>query len=129
MRTPTALALVVLLGCSGSDRPVGDLPELHPVKGKVVRGGEPVSGGELRLSADATGADWVINAEVGPDGTFELKTLHALSMKMGPGAPAGTWTATYSPPLTTNQAPVPVRATKPVTVAAGPNEIVVELPK
>jgi hypothetical protein len=128
MRTSVVLVLAVLVGCS-EPKVQGDLPDLHPVKGKVVRAGQPVSGGEIRFTADGIGNDWVINAEVGADGTFELRTLHALSMKKGTGAPAGTWTATYSPPLKNNQAPVPVRATKPVTVAAGSNDVVVELPK
>ena len=128
MRTAVVLALSILVGCSEHKVP-GDLPELHLVKGKVVRGDLPVSGGEIRFTADGTGAHWVINAEVGADGAFEMQTLHALSMKKGKGAPAGTWTATYSPPLANNAAPLPVRAAKPVTVVAGPNELVVELPK
>lgn len=128
MRAHIALGLLALAGCS-DPKVQGDLPDLHPVKGKVVRGTKAVAGGEVRFTAAGVGADWVINAEVGADGTFEVRTIHALSMKKGPGAPAGTWTATYSPPLVNNAAPVPVRAIKLVTVAAGANEVVVELPK
>jgi hypothetical protein len=127
MRITFALTLLVLVGC-GEGRPPGDLPALQPTIGKVLRNGSPVNGGELRLTMDG-GPDLLINAEVTDAGTFDLTTMHPLSMRKGKGVPAGTYKATYLAPLVTNAAPMPVVALKPVTIVEGKNDVTIELPK
>ena len=126
-----ALGLVVLFGCDGS-KPKGELPPLHPATGKVVRGGQPVTGGSLRLQADPEDPDVVVTAEVKPDGSFELQTMHAQSQKRGPGAPAGTYRVTYFPPMgdqTAGPTPEPVEVRQPQTIQAGQNSLTIDLGK
>ncbi len=122
---------LTLAGCS-DDKPKGDLPPLHPAKGKVTRGGAPAAGGSVQFKADPPkpgSDDLMVNAEVKADGTFDLETIHALSMKKGAGAPAGTYKVTFVPPQGAQQSGAgPVAVPKPVTVAEGPNDLTIELP-
>ena len=122
------LALIVLIGCQDS-KPKGDLPPLHPAKGKVLSNGQPVSGGGVQLRTDPESPDLVVSAEVKADGTFELQTVHTISSKIGKGAPAGTYKVTYQPPLSANAAPVPITPSQTQTIQAGNNELTVEVGK
>ena len=88
------LLVLLVLGC-GTSRPAGDLPELRPTRGVVTRGGQPVSGGALRLKPVASADNNLrVSGLVGADGAFELSTMHALSQRKAPGAPAGEYTVT-----------------------------------
>lgn len=130
-RLAVVLGLAVAFGCT-DDKPKGELPALHPVKGKVVRGGAPVNGGSVRFHPDPEDLDLVVGGEVKADGTFELQTQHAQSQKKGPGAPAGTYRVTYFPPLADQTAgpnPEPVTPNQTQIVQAGANELTVELKK
>src|SRR5262245_41723556 len=127
----TVVGLVVLFGCDGG-KPKGELPQLHPAKGKVVRGGQPVTGGSLRFFADPDDPDVVIGGEVKLDGTFKLQTMHAQSQKKATGAPAGTYRVTYHPPLgdqTAGPNPAPVEVPQPQTIQAGSNDLTIEVGK
>ena len=129
LRLAVVLGLAVALGCT-SDKPTGDLPALHPVKGKVVRGGTPVNGGSVRFHPDPEDLDLVVGGEVQSDGSFELHTQHAQSQKKAKGAPAGTYQVTYYPPAgdqTQGPSPEPVSPTQPQTIQAGSNDLTVEL--
>ena len=131
-RLTLALGLIVALGCTDGTRPKGDLPALHPAKGKVVRNGQPVSGGLVRFFSQPDDPDLVVNSEVGPDGTFELQTLHAQSQKKAKGAPVGTYQVTYYPPAgdqTQGPSPEPVSPSQPQTIQAGNNDLTVEIGK
>ena len=135
MRTrPLALALglAVVLGCTDGGKPKGDLPALHPAKGRVVRNGQPVNGGSVRFHPDPEDLDLVVGGEVKSDGSFELQTQHAQSQKRGPGAPAGTYQVTYFPPQADQTQGVPaepVTPNQPQTIQAGSNDLTVELTK
>src|SRR5262249_25187151 len=119
--------LVVLIGCDEA-KPKGDLPPLHPAKGKVVRGGAPVDGGLIQFQAEPANPDLIVNAQVLTDGTFELQTLHAISQKKAPGAPAGTYKVTYMPP-TRDQNIVPITPAQTYAIQAGTNELTIDLGK
>jgi len=124
-------ALVALVGCPNG-KPKGDLPPLHPVKGKVVRGSLPVSGGSIRFVAEPESPDLMITSDIRSDGTFELQTIHALSQKSGAGAPAGTYKVTYTPPLgdqTAGGVITIVELTQRSIVKEGPNDLTVEVGK
>jgi hypothetical protein len=123
------LGLTVLAGCG--DKPKWDLPPLHPVKGSVSRGGAAVNGGVIQFRPEPDLPNIVVNAEVKPDGTFELKTLHALSLKSGPGAPAGNYRVMYLPPIIgdQNMAAPSVLLPKPYTIKEGPNDLAIDLGK
>jgi hypothetical protein len=121
----------VAFGCNDG-KPKGDLPPLHPVKGKVVRNSQPVNGGLVRFHTDPDDPDVVVNAEVKADGTFEVQTQHAQSQKKGPGAPAGIYQVTYYPPQgdqTAGPNPVPVTPTQTHMIQAGENALIIELGK
>ena len=131
-----ACALVaagLLSGCgSGAKQP--DFPELHPAKGVIKRDGQPVRGGSVRFTPDPDGPDFVVNAEVGADGTYALTTVRTTDARgeRKTGAPAGTYKVTYTPQLgdqTAGAQSAPVTLSKPVTIAAGDNDITLELPK
>lgn len=133
MRTTLVFALGLLAGC-GSDKKQPDFPDLSPVKGVVKRDGQPVKGGAVRFTPDPDKPEFLINSEVGADGTFALTTVRTTDSKgeRKPGAPPGKYKAAYTPPLGDQTAGGPtgaVEATKPVTVSAGNNEVTVELPK
>ena len=126
-----AFGLALLIGCDGS-KPGGDLPALHPARGKVVRGSEPVGGGTVRFFADPDNPDVVTSAEVKTDGTFELQTMHAQSQKKATGAPAGTYRVTYYPLLgdqTAGPNPAPVEVAQKQTIQAGQNDLTIDVGK
>ncbi len=122
-------AMIVLAGCK-DNKPTGDLPELHPLTGKVLRGGTPVAGGLLQFRPDPDSSTIVVNAEVNPDGTFEAQTTHAVSQKKAKGAPAGKYRMMYLPPSTEQKSTnAPTQLPQVVTVNAGPNDVTVEVGK
>ena len=137
MRTVSALALATvtaaLVGCgSGPSQP--DFPDLHPVKGVVKRGGQPVSKGVVQFAPDPAKSDFLINSEVGTDGTFTLTTVRTTDSKgeRKPGAPAGKYKVTFTPPLgdqTAGGQINPIDVPTPATVAPGDNTLTIELPK
>ncbi len=129
-----ALLTVGLLGCGGG-APKRDLPPLYPVKGKALRGGVPLSSGLLSLIPSPEtpeSRDWVINAEINPDGTFEIQSLHSLSQKRSAGAPAGTFRVNVT--ITGGDQTQGGRIQNlslpyPITIKTEPNEITIEFPK
>ncbi len=136
MRTHTlaALAFTLLVGCGGGGTNQPNFPDLHPVKGVVKRSGQPVKGGAIQFNPDPPRPDFLINSEVGADGTFTLTTVRTTDSKgeRKTGAPAGSYTVTYTPPLADQTAGGqinPIDLPKPVTVNAGNNDLTVDLPK
>lgn len=136
MRTRTAFAplfVVVALahGCSaGREQP--PFPELHPVKGTVQKGKAPVSGGLLQFTRADDNGEFLVNSEVAADGTFSLSTVRATDTRgeRKPGAPAGAYKVTYSPPYNDQTAGAikPIVLPQQVTVQPGENNLTVEVP-
>jgi hypothetical protein len=125
-----AFCLTFLVGCGGIGRPPGELPQLHPARGQVTRSGQTVAGGYVQFNADKAsdgGGNLIVTSVVAEDGSFELKTTHALSQAKASGAPEGVYWVTYLPPGE-NQDVMPVTLPDTVTIANGPNELTVELP-
>ncbi len=128
-----ALALLASAGC-GTEAKQPDFPDLNPVKGVVTRSGRSVSGGSVRFTPDPAQSDFVVNSEVGTDGTFSLTTVRTTDSKgeRKPGAPAGKYKMTYTPPLgdqATGGPTGPVELPTPVMVKVGDNNVTVDLPK
>lgn len=128
-----AALAAVLVGCgSGPTQP--DFPDLHPVKGVVKKGGQPVKGGSIQFNSDPPKPEFLINSDVADDGTFALSTVRTTDKngERKSGAPAGNYKVTYSPPFgnqTTVAGPVtPIDLPKPVNVAAGTGDLTIELP-
>src|SRR5262245_45948727 len=84
------LAVLAGCGCTDSNPPVFGV--LHSVKGVVKRGGQPVAGGVITFTSQLTKSEFLINSEVGPDGTFSLTMVRITdtSGQRKPGARAGT---------------------------------------
>jgi hypothetical protein len=116
-------------GCNGKPA----FPELHPVKGVVKRGGQPVQGGAVRFNPASGNQDFLINAEVGADGTYTLSTVRTTgSGERKPGAPAGSYRVTYTPLIadqTSGERHDPIDLPTVVTVKPGDNDIPIDLPK
>lgn len=125
------LGLVVLVGCTPS-KPEGDLPPLHPVTGKIVKGGAPFAGGMVRLDPITASPDLIVNGLVDKDGKFTLQTTHGQSQKKATGVPAGEYRVVYFPPggdQTQGKAAPLVQPSKKFIVGEGANELVIDLDK
>jgi hypothetical protein len=121
----------LLVGCGGDNQPA--FPDLHPVKGVVKRGGQPVVGGSVRFTPEPDRPEFIVNSEVGPDGTFSLTTVRTTD-KAGerkPGAPTGKYRVTYVPPAGDQTAGGvsfnPIEVPELVVVLAQENSLTVEL--
>jgi hypothetical protein len=132
MRTLSiAIGLVFVAGCQDG-KPKGELPPLHPVKGKVVKNGQPVGGGSVRFKIEPDDLDLVVSAEVKADGTFELHSSHAQSQKNGTGAPAGTYSVMYFPPMgdqTAGPTAGPVALAQQVTIQGPTADLTLDIGK
>lgn len=131
--TTLALAAVAPAGCGGGGGNQPAFADLHPVKGVVKRDGKPASGGVIRFNPDPDRGEFIINSEVGPDGTYQLTTTRATDQRgeRKSGAPAGAYTVVFIPPLGDQAAGGsldPVTYAKPVTVGTGDNDIPIDLP-
>ncbi len=133
MRTTfLTMALLGILGCGDSVKQP-DFPDLHPVKGVVKLGGQPVKGGAVQFIPEPDRPEFLINSEVGTDGTFTLSTVRTTDNKgeRRPGAPAGNYRVTYTPMMTEQAAGAiiePITTTQVLTVATGPNDLTIDLP-
>ena len=89
---PFFFVALVAVGCGKGE----DLPKLYPVKGKVVKGGKAVKGGQVLFAPRDTQAALLIKGEVSEDGTFTLTTSKGRTSAAG--APEGKYQVTYDPP-------------------------------
>lgn len=117
-----ALLAVGPVACSGPE-----MPELHPVTGKVLwADGQPLAGGSVQLNSPENSM-LIINGAIGPDGTFALATVKEGTRVEG--VPIGSYHVTLVPPMGEDQmAQPPIRLPEPVSVAPGGNELTLELP-
>lgn len=114
-RAVLSLLLTAVLGCGGEE-----LPQLYPVTGKVVKGGQPVTGGTIRFTPVGVPERILINAPVHEDGTFQLSTRKGNTR--APGAPEGMYEVMYSPAKLVKGGPLPVSSSKTYKVKPQPNE-------
>lgn len=105
--------VVLLCGCGGSEQP----PELHPVKGKVVKGNQTITAGTVQFQAVESNGLTTL-AEIEADGSFTLATL--FKGKRYPGAPVGAHRVTVIlPPGGDSRSMTPVDLPTVHTVEAG----------
>ena len=127
-----AAPLGLLAGC-GKDGNQPAFSDLHPVKGVIKRGGQPVKGGTIRFTPDPDKPEFLTNSIVQGDGTYKLTTVRTTdsSGERKTGAPTGTYKVVYTPDLadqTAGGSMDPISLVKPVTVTSGENDIPIELP-
>lgn len=131
MRYASLFAFGLIAGC-GSDGNPAPFSELHPVKGVVLRGGVPVNGGSVEFAMTGGSTEFLVNSDVGADGNFTLTTVRTTDSRgeRKTGAPAGTYTATYRPPVAdqTTGHSNPVTLPKSAIVEAKANDLKLELP-
>lgn len=126
------LVLLGIWGCGPSTKQP-DFPNLHPVKGVVKLGGQLVKGGTVQFVPEPDRPEFLINSEVGTDGTFTLSTVRTTDSKgeRRAGAPAGNYRVTYIPMLTDQKAGgivEPVTTAQIITVQEGPNDLTISYP-
>jgi hypothetical protein len=124
---PLFLLSGVLAGCSNSD----PTPELHPLTGTVTQDGKPANGGGLMFVSEAGGrSGQVIDAPVGPDGTFAARTsrLSDAPVVFRDGAPVGTYKVIYHPPSNGAMTGLQSHLEQRVTVEARANTAVIVIP-
>ena len=111
------MATLMFAGCgdeSGVDKP------LHPVKGTVTQGGQPVA----NISVVFNGSDGY-----GPRGTTNAEGVYELYTGADPGAPAGEYTVTFIGGNVPDQFRRTATSNIKKTVQAGENTIEpIELP-
>ena len=121
---------LALTGCFGPKQP--DFEALHPVTGKVQRGGMPLAGGALRFTAVPEKPEFMIVSEVNADGTFALATVRSTDSRgeKKPGAPAGEYTVVYTPPSLdqTQGFTPPITLPATVTIKAEANDLTLQVP-
>ena len=122
-----ALALAGALGgCAGGGP---ELPQTYPVRGRVTYpGGEPVPGGQVHFQPESD-TTVTTNGEIGPDGSFVLRTYRG--RREAPGALAGPHRVLVTPAAGADQVAQPAALPKPYTVEARDNEfhLVIEKPR
>jgi hypothetical protein len=128
IRSVALFAAIIAVGCSKSS---DKLPELHPVKGTLTKGGQTVHKGSVRFMPEGN-QDYIVSGEVDDNGKFELETVSAKGSggNRQKGAPPGTYTVTYLPASTDQQkggAVVPLTPTKTFQVEAKANDLTIEL--
>jgi hypothetical protein len=131
MRTYLLLGVVLILGCSSDGGNQRAFSDLHPVKGIVMQNGKPVTGGAIQFRPEPDSPGFVINSEVGSDGTFNLTTVRTTdsSGERKTGAPKGNYKVTFVPPVV-DQKTANVKAItliKAITVEAKTNDLKIEL--
>ncbi len=117
----------VLAGCDESRPAV----ELHPLGGRVLRGGKPVKDGGLIFVPEGSGSNLIVNAGVQANGTFNVRTEKTLSggkLDIKPGAPAGRYKVIYHPASNGATMGLEVEFPDRVVVEPGGTDIELNLP-
>ncbi len=105
--------VICLLGCGRGE----EVPPVYVVKGRVLKNGQPVRGGQIKFAGVQETAAILVRGTVGEDGSFTLATTRGKTTVSG--APAGTYQVLYQPPRagTALKDPAKMRAFLPVTVS------------
>jgi len=119
-----------LTGCNTTPQP--DFAPLHPVTGKVQRGGSPLGGGSVRFNPIPDKQEFIINSLVGADGSFTLTTVRTTDTKgeRRPGAPAGEYSVVYTPESADQTAAYqpPITLPQKVVIEAKDNSLTLDVP-
>jgi len=118
------LAIVLLSGCSGP--PKVEHAKTWPVKGKVVKNGQPLTAGTIEFQPAGSGER--ASGEIGQDGAFSLFTF-AGNEKLD-GAVEGKYRVTVIPPIPADQQNVQIfNLPKTLEVKPQENEFTIDVGK
>ena len=112
------LAFLVAVLATGCDSKNTALPVTHPVTGKVVQDGRPMTGGLVQFRSKSD-PNLSASGDIAPDGSFKLSTI-VEGTKL-PGAPEGSYEVMVVPAMGANQAARPVTLPQPYKVEAKEN--------
>ncbi len=113
-----------LSGCGGSSKP---LPETFVVKGNLRdKADAPIKDGMIVFQSPEN-AEHASQAEIQPDGSFQLFTL--VEGERIDGARPGEYRATFYPKMSEAQTEVPLEIDETFTVKAGENVFEIKLKK
>jgi hypothetical protein len=122
------LAASLLLSVLATGCNPGKQYQFHAVKGRVLRGEEPVSGGTIRFT-NPEDPNLVATSPIGADGTFVLQSSTTQPARTSAGAPVGQYQVVVSMPAEQPNRPFPsLTAPEMYTVAPGANDLTVKLP-
>lgn len=82
------LGSMMIVGCSGDERPVG-MPSLQPVKVTIVQDGKPLEGASVQLMSEETSNTWASGGSTDAMGEVKIMTMGKYD-----GAPAGKYKVT-----------------------------------
>lgn len=120
------LAFISIALCLGGCGPSTPPPETHPVVGQAkFTDGKPVTAGTLQFQS-TTDKQVITVGEVKPDGTFAVETLR--DGHRVPGAMAGEYHVTYTPPMGNAPRMISIKLPKPVAISVGENQVSVTIP-
>ncbi len=117
------VTLALIAGCSkkGADK----LPDLHPVKGKLTKGGAAVGKGFVRFDPESN-QNYMVQGSVDANGAFELETIR--DGKTSKGAPAGTYKVFYTAEMVGSQVETTaIETARTYTIEAKPNDLTIDL--
>jgi hypothetical protein len=120
-RLAAALLLLGLAGCTGSK-----LPDLHTVRGTVLKGKQPLAQALVALIPDdaESAAAFTVNGLTDEQGNFTVSTLEARTNKKRSGAPEGNYRVVVTLPMGADQSGGgSYNGAGKFTVAAGDNTI------
>lgn len=120
------VVLMVLTGCSSAV----SVPELHSVRGRVIRAGVSVEGGGLYFApVNGEQRGLIHNASVAKDGTFTATTeVYGGTPPTREGLPAGTYKVTYLPVSDGQKSGLDVQVAEHITVSPGGTSVQITLP-
>jgi hypothetical protein len=124
-----AVLLSAVIPACSDNPPAGT--ELYPLTGVITQNDKPVPGGGILFVPETEGMGGrVIDAPVGPDGTFAARTskLSDVPVKFYPGAPVGTYKLIYHPANNGATTGMQIEPDVRVTVEAKANTVAIVLP-
>lgn len=120
------LAFVSIVLCLGGCGPSTPPPETQPVVGSAkFSDGKPITSGALQFQS-TTDKQVVTVGEVKLDGSFTLETLR--DGHRVPGAMAGEYNVTYTPPMGDAPRMISIRIPHRVTIVTGENQVTLTVP-
>jgi hypothetical protein len=114
------LCVTFCLGCADGK----PLPALYPVKGTILKNGQPVQGGSIRFHPESSQEDLIIISAVGDNREFALATKS--SKRHASGAPPGKYRVVYTPRISKTSFQ-PTTLKEPVTIEVKENDLTIEL--
>ena len=118
-----ASVVALAAGCGG-----GKSYQFHPVKGRVLHAGKPVTGGTIQFT-NPDDSNFVASSPIGADGAFTLQTSTTNPARTSPGAPTGKYQVLVAmPAVPPSKTFASMTAPENYTIVPGENDLTIKLP-